>query len=85
MTLFRATKNEPLCESCVYHADDSCNFPKRPYAMDCTLYQDSQPSQAVVKQYEIEFRLKGWVKRNMSLVLVMGLLLISLGLVLMRR
>ena len=39
MTLYRA-KDEPLCATCIYDADDSCNFPKRPDAMTCTLYQE---------------------------------------------
>ena len=85
MKLFQATKGEPLCASCVYHADDSCNFPKRPYAMDCTLYQNTQPSSVVASRYDANFRLKGWVKRNMSLLLLVGLLLLSLSLVLVRR
>lgn len=83
MKLFQAT-DEPLCASCVYHADDSCNFPKRPYAMDCTLYQDGQQSQAVT-QYDASFRLRRWVKRNTPLLWVIGLLGISLGVVLIRR
>lgn len=28
-----------LCESCLYHQDDSCTFPQRPLAKSCTLYQ----------------------------------------------
>lgn len=85
MKLFQATEGEPLCASCVYHADDSCNFPKRPYAMDCTLYQAVQQHQAVSSQYGASFRLQRWVKRNTPLLVVVGLLLISLGVVLIRR
>jgi len=84
MKLFQAT-DEPLCASCVYHADDSCNFPKRPDAMDCTLYQDVGQAQAVNSQYGTSFRLQRWVKRNTPLLLLAGLLLISLGVVLIRR
>jgi hypothetical protein len=38
--LHRATGNESLCLSCAYHADDSCDYAKRPYAQDCTLYRN---------------------------------------------
>ncbi|MBM0740809.1 zinc ribbon domain-containing protein [Phormidium sp. CLA17] len=85
MKLFQATNDEPLCASCVYHADNSCNFPKRPYAMDCTLYQDVEQPQAVSSQPQASFRLQQWVKRNTPLLLVAGLLMISLGVVLVRR
>lgn len=38
--LNRATGNEYLCTTCLYHADDTCNFPQRPHAQECTLYRD---------------------------------------------
>lgn len=42
--LHRASGDVPLCESCTYHADDTCTFPQRPHARECTLYTDiSQP------------------------------------------
>jgi len=41
--------------------------------------------QAVNSQYGTSFRLQRWVKRNTPLLLVAGLLLISLGVVLIRR
>ncbi|RZM82951.1 hypothetical protein [Leptolyngbya iicbica] len=37
--LHQATKDEVLCQTCAYHADDTCTFPQRPYAQTCTLYQ----------------------------------------------
>ncbi|MEM9149207.1 MAG: zinc ribbon domain-containing protein [Cyanobacteria bacterium P01_F01_bin.3] len=39
MSLHRTKDNRILCDTCAYHADDSCNFPKRPSATSCTLYQ----------------------------------------------
>ncbi|MEA5513598.1 zinc ribbon domain-containing protein, partial [Nodularia sp. UHCC 0506] len=42
--LHRATGKEFLCDSCTYHADDTCNFPQRPYAKDCTLYENIEES-----------------------------------------
>ena len=38
--LYRAEGEAYLCDSCAYHADDSCNYPQRPYAQECTLYQN---------------------------------------------
>jgi hypothetical protein len=40
ITLHRAVGDTPLCESCTYHADDTCNFPQRPGAKECTLYDN---------------------------------------------
>ena len=45
ITLHRAVGDTPLCESCTYHADDTCNFPQRPDAMECTLYDDMNQRQ----------------------------------------
>ncbi|MEX0272071.1 zinc ribbon domain-containing protein [Leptolyngbyaceae cyanobacterium UHCC 1019] len=85
MKLFQATEGEPLCASCVYHADDSCNFPKRPYALDCTLYEDVQKPLVMSPQYGSGFQLQRWIKRNTTLLLVAGLLMVSLGIVLIHR
>jgi hypothetical protein len=38
--LHRATGDTVLCDTCTYHADDSCTYDKRPFAKDCTLYRD---------------------------------------------
>jgi hypothetical protein len=40
ITLHRAIGDASLCETCTYHADDSCTFPQRPHAQECTLYND---------------------------------------------
>jgi hypothetical protein len=45
--LYRAEGETYLCDTCTYHEDDTCNYPQRPYAKECTLYQDR--SQPVVK------------------------------------
>jgi hypothetical protein len=36
--IHRSSGEEYLCETCVYHTDDSCNYPQRPQAKTCTLY-----------------------------------------------
>jgi hypothetical protein len=78
MTLHRATGRDPLCLTCAYHADDTCNFPKRPYAMDCTLYTDRAQPISPPPGYSPAFRLNVWVKRNLPWLLLAGLVLISL-------
>ncbi|XHX76259.1 MAG: zinc ribbon domain-containing protein [Stenomitos frigidus ULC029] len=85
MPLYRATGSEPLCLTCTYHADDTCTFPKRPEAMDCTLYDDgSKPLTAMHTGYTGSDRLKTWVKRHGGLLALLGLLLLSCLLVLVR-
>jgi len=38
--LHRATGAASLCLTCTYHADDTCTYPQRPYARECTMYHD---------------------------------------------
>ena len=81
--LYQATGAEPLCATCTYHTDDTCTFPKRPLAMDCTLYNDVR-KQVAAPGYTSSFRFKGWAKRHAGLLGLLGLLLISLLVVLLR-
>ncbi len=39
--LYQSLDDTILCESCVYHHDESCTFPQRPQARSCTLYQST--------------------------------------------
>ena len=83
--LYQAAGEEPLCVTCTYHADDTCTFPKRPLAMDCTLYHDVRKLTATTRlDYTASFRLQTWVKRNAGLLALLGLVLISLLVVLLR-
>lgn len=79
--LHRAIGEAPLCESCIYHADDSCNFPQRPYARECTLYQNIEQNQLKINQYNSARgflpSITSWVKRNQIWLLLLSLLLIS--------
>ncbi|MDJ0736526.1 MAG: zinc ribbon domain-containing protein [Nostocaceae cyanobacterium] len=80
--LHRATGEEYLCDSCIYHADDTCNFPQRPYAKECTLYQNIEAHELELQQqrdnnsFGVTFN--NWVKRNQSLFLLLGLLVVCL-------
>lgn len=87
ITLHRAAKGTYLCDTCTYHADDSCNFPQRPYAKDCTLYQDIAQRKAQIEEQHtsnsFDTSIKIWIKRHQALILVLGLLLICLVIVLL--
>ncbi|BAY93134.1 MULTISPECIES: zinc ribbon domain-containing protein [unclassified Tolypothrix] len=80
--LHRVSGDGYLCDTCTYHADDTCNFPKRPYAKDCTLYQNLEESKLESQQQLAEqsfgVAVKGWIKRNQGLLLILGLLCICL-------
>lgn len=75
--LHRAEGETVLCQSCQYDADDTCNFPQRPHARECTLYVDRHQS-IVAPAYKPRFSLGGWLQRNAALLVVIGLIVISL-------
>ncbi|BAZ67158.1 MAG: zinc ribbon domain-containing protein [Pelatocladus maniniholoensis HA4357-MV3] len=80
--LHRSTGEQYLCDSCTYHADDSCNFPQRPYAKECTLYQNIEERELELQQLReansFSNTIKNWIRRNQPLLLLLALLLICL-------
>ncbi len=80
--LHRATGEEYLCNSCTYHADDTCNFPQRPYAKDCTLYENLEENklrlQAQRQASSFGATVQKWTKRHQSWLLLLGLVFICL-------
>lgn len=79
--LHRSVGNEYLCTTCVYDQDDSCNFRKRPYAQDCTLYQNLQASKLEQEQdnsSNFSRNVISWIKYHQGLVLILVLLLVCL-------
>jgi hypothetical protein len=80
--LHRAIGEASLCESCTYNADDTCNFPQRPHARECTLYQDISQIKLGAKQNRntnsnFFSTASTWVRRNQTWLLLLGLLFIS--------
>jgi hypothetical protein len=78
ITLHRAQVDTPLCESCTYHADDSCNFPQRPLAMECTLYDDMNQRRLEQEQHnntppDFIQSVKSCCQRHPTLVGLLGL------------
>ncbi|MEO1005732.1 MAG: zinc ribbon domain-containing protein [Cyanobacteria bacterium J06638_38] len=58
ITLYQSEDNSSLCDRCTYHLDDTCNFPQRPDAQSCTLFQDA--AIPLVSQSEIPASRLGW-------------------------
>lgn len=90
ITLHRAIANESLCETCTYHADDTCNFPKRPHAKECTLYQDIsgpllEANPIYTPRSSFLQSIKFWFQRNPALVALFVLIAISLLLALISK
>jgi hypothetical protein len=86
--LHRAIGKEYLCDSCTYHTDDSCNFPQRPYAKECTLYQNIEESKLQLQQQRentnFSTTVKNWIKRNQALFMLLSLVLVCLLIALLR-
>ncbi len=84
--VYRAAEDEFLCSTCTYHADDTCNYPKRPHAKECTLYQNEEERKLELQQQNqkptANISISSWIRRNQSLLLILGLLLICFLLVL---
>ncbi|NET61152.1 MAG: hypothetical protein F6K47_35000 [Symploca sp. SIO2E6] len=82
ITLHRTMGEEYLCNSCTYHADDTCNFPQRSYAKECTLYQDMSQSQLdtgpiYTPRYSLVQSVKLWCQRNPAWLGILALATVS--------
>jgi hypothetical protein len=75
-----------LCTTCLYHADDTCTFPQRPYASRCTLYTSSTPApDAMPYQPSLKNRLQIWLRQRGGWLLLGAIAVISLVLALGNR
>ena len=88
ITLHRAVGDIPLCDSCTYHADDSCNFPQRPLAQECTLYDDMNQRQLARESVhntrpDLITTLRLCFQQNPTLVGLLGLAAVSVLLTVM--
>ena len=75
--LHRATSNRYLCETCSYHLDDSCNFPQRPVAKTCTLYQDINAVASLPQSSAHLYRVAWW-RRYLGWIALSALFAITL-------
>ncbi|HEY9617969.1 MAG TPA: zinc ribbon domain-containing protein [Microcoleaceae cyanobacterium] len=83
--LHYATGDQPLCATCAYDEDDTCTLSKRPNAKDCSLYCDrTQPSPTTAQGYTAEFQVKTWLKRHLGWIALIGLIILSVLVTIMR-
>jgi hypothetical protein len=78
--LYRSTGEEFLCATCTYHEDDTCNYPQRPYARECTLYQNHL--QPIMPHQPKRHLSEGWLRRNATWLVLAGIIVVSLVLAL---
>ncbi|NJR64353.1 MAG: zinc ribbon domain-containing protein [Leptolyngbyaceae cyanobacterium CRU_2_3] len=78
MPLYQAKGEEFLCETCIYHEDNTCNYPQRPYAKECILYQNRLQQNLKVSYKPGSSSLSGWLRRNSTWLVLVGLVVISL-------
>ncbi|HEY9873914.1 MAG TPA: hypothetical protein V6D12_10785 [Candidatus Obscuribacterales bacterium] len=79
VTLHRAIGETFLCDRCTYHEDDTCTFPQRPYAKECTLYQNREQQTSTVPEYHSNWRqrVQLWCKQHQALLMLIGLAAVS--------
>ncbi|PSO77158.1 MAG: zinc ribbon domain-containing protein [Cyanobacteria bacterium QS_4_48_99] len=80
--LHQATGDEFLCDSCLYHEDDTCTLPQRPYAKTCTLYEnrfkpESELSSSRSRKLGGIEGFKAWYRRNRGLLILLSILILS--------
>ena len=80
--VYQATDDNFLCDHCIYDADDSCNYPKRPYAKSCTMFHDKEKP-LVEESMTSSSRgfiaaIKLWLRRHRGLLMILILIVISL-------
>lgn len=80
--LHRTQGEEFLCTSCLYHEDDTCNYPQRPYAKECILYHNrSEPIASPIAPYLSggwPAVLRNWCQRNLVWLVLIAIILIGL-------
>ncbi|WP_204104174.1 MULTISPECIES: zinc ribbon domain-containing protein [Spirulina sp. CCY15215] len=68
-----------LCDRCLYHEDDTCTYPQRPYAKTCIMYCDRASWQEdIVPPLQGRKALQFWCRQNRGLLLFLGVILVSL-------
>ncbi len=76
--LYHSHSTEFLCQSCTYHEDNSCTFPQRPFARECTLYCDRSQPLTQPQFSPPGFRLRIWWESYQIWVILLVILIISL-------
>jgi hypothetical protein len=79
--IYRSQPGTFLCETCAYHADDTCDIVKRPFVQDCTLYQDIHESPVPEEPARpatpaLNARIYFWLEQNPVFILLIIVLAI---------
>jgi len=86
MPLYQSADGTSLCDRCTYHLDDTCNFPKRPNAKTCTLFQDASKSldeSIGTPASQLSIRgFKNWLYRYRGIIAIVILIIISVAITL---
>jgi hypothetical protein len=85
--LYQSEGDSYLCDRCTYHFDDSCNFPQRPYAKSCTLFNDAAVplvAEADPPASQLGWRgVKNWLYRYRGAIaialLILGSVVLAVG------
>jgi hypothetical protein len=85
ITLHRSEQGEFLCPTCSYELDDTCNFPQRPYATECTLYRNHLQKTDHDKATPKRLTFKVWVEKNVVWILLAVMALVALWLAIQSR
>ena len=80
--LYQSRDDSFLCDRCTYHLDDTCNFPKRPYAKSCTLFHDAGTPLVEVSGRARKLGIKNWLYRYRGVIAIALLILVSIALAL---
>lgn len=79
--LYQAEKDEFLCDRCIYHEDDTCNYPQRPYAKTCTLFRDLaatlEEEEELIYIPSLKSKITAWCRTNQFLLGILFLLILS--------
>lgn len=79
--IYRAEPGEYLCSTCIYDQDDSCTFPQRPQATECTLYV-TEAQAARFQATPPAYRPTRWSQRQIGWAAIALLVLVSIVLAL---
>jgi len=84
MPLHQAMGRDYLCNSCTYHADNSCTYPQRPFARECILYHNIE-AQVVTQppKLGVARSRQQWLRDNSHWLALAFIILLSLCLALM--
>ena len=79
--LYQSSDGSSLCDRCTYHLDDTCNFPQRPNAKTCTLFDDAATPlvEAAQPASQLGSRgIKNWLYRYRGIIAIALLIIISI-------